>query len=170
MFPLARRVCPAQDGRTTSMEFPVMSRASGQARSGAHRFTDTATGAMARMFAAWSRVPRFKQRSREQARWSTGGARQQTGSNRPLWEPTRPLKNRGGSSEGSDSDTCARLRLPDDPSRSLTLRRTARYGLVGSDTEEVTGSNPVAPTSKALTSGNAGQFAVWGRFGGSCTG
>jgi hypothetical protein len=25
MFPLARRVCPAQDGRTTSMEFPVMS-------------------------------------------------------------------------------------------------------------------------------------------------
>jgi hypothetical protein len=35
MFPLARRVCPAQDGRTTSMEFPVMSRASGQARPGA---------------------------------------------------------------------------------------------------------------------------------------
>jgi hypothetical protein len=26
---------------------------------------------------------------------------------------------------------------------------------VGSDTEEVTGSNPVAPTSKTLTSGNA---------------
>jgi hypothetical protein len=38
MFPLARRVCPAQDGRTTSMEFPVMSRASGQARLGVHRF------------------------------------------------------------------------------------------------------------------------------------
>jgi hypothetical protein len=38
------------------------------------------------------------------------------------------------------------------------------------DTEEVTGSNPVAPTNKPLTSGNAGQFAVWGRFGGSCTG
>jgi hypothetical protein len=37
-FPLARRVCPAQDGRTTSMEFPVMSRASGQARLGVHRF------------------------------------------------------------------------------------------------------------------------------------
>jgi hypothetical protein len=54
MFPLARRVCPAQDGRTTSMEFPVMSRASGQARLDVHRFTGTATGAMARMFAAWS--------------------------------------------------------------------------------------------------------------------
>jgi hypothetical protein len=38
MFPLARRVCPAQDGRITSMGFPVMSRASGQARPGAHRF------------------------------------------------------------------------------------------------------------------------------------
>jgi hypothetical protein len=70
--------------------------------------------------------PRFKQRSREQARWSPGGGRQQMGSNRPLCEPTRPLENRGGSSEGSDSDTCARLRLSHDPSRSLTLRRTAR--------------------------------------------
>jgi hypothetical protein len=30
MFPLARRVYPAQDGRTTAMEFPVMSRASGK--------------------------------------------------------------------------------------------------------------------------------------------
>jgi hypothetical protein len=34
MFPLARRVCPAQDGRTTSMEFPVMSRASGPSAPG----------------------------------------------------------------------------------------------------------------------------------------
>ena len=41
---------------------------------------------------------------------------------------------------------------------------------VGSDTEEVTGSNPVAPTTPPLTSGNAGQFAVRGRFGGPCTG
>ena len=38
-----------------------MSRASGQARPGAHRFAGTATGAMARMFAAWSRVRRSKQ-------------------------------------------------------------------------------------------------------------
>jgi hypothetical protein len=38
------------------------------------------------------------------------------------------------------------------------------------DTEEVTGSNPVAPTNKALTSANDGQFAVWGRFQGLCTG
>jgi hypothetical protein len=30
-----------------------------------------------------------------------------------------------------------------------------------SDTEEVTGSNPVAPTIPVLTSGNAGQLAVW---------
>jgi hypothetical protein len=35
---------------------------------------------------------------------------------------------------------------------------------VGSDTEEVTGSNPVAPTNNTVTSGNAGQFAVRGRF------
>jgi hypothetical protein len=39
----------------------MMSRASGQARPGAHRFTGTATGAMARMFAAWSQVRRSKQ-------------------------------------------------------------------------------------------------------------
>jgi len=38
------------------MEFPVMSRASGQACPDAHRFSGTATGAMARMFAACSRV------------------------------------------------------------------------------------------------------------------
>jgi hypothetical protein len=38
------------------------------------------------------------------------------------------------------------------------------------DTEGVTGSNPVAPTSKPLTSGNAGQFAVRSRFQGLCTG
>ena len=38
------------------------------------------------------------------------------------------------------------------------------------DTEEVTGSNPVAPTHKTLTSGNAGQFAVRGRFRDLCTG
>jgi hypothetical protein len=42
------------------MEFPMMSRASGQARPGAHRFSGTATGAMARTFAAWSRVRRSK--------------------------------------------------------------------------------------------------------------
>jgi hypothetical protein len=50
------------------------------------------------------------------------------------------------------------------------VRRTGRQRLVGSDTEEVTGSNPVAPTITALTSANAGQFAAWGRFGGPCTG
>ena len=38
-----------------------MSRASGHAQLGVHRFTGTATGAMARMFAAWSRVRRSKQ-------------------------------------------------------------------------------------------------------------
>jgi hypothetical protein len=31
-------------GGITSMEFPVMSRASGQVRPGAHRFSGTATG------------------------------------------------------------------------------------------------------------------------------
>jgi hypothetical protein len=39
------------------------------------------------------------------------------------------------------------LGLSDDPSRSLTMRCTGWQRLVGSDTEEVTGSNPVAPTS-----------------------
>jgi hypothetical protein len=43
------------------MEFPVMSRASGQARPSVHRFSGTATAAMARTFAAWSRVRRPKQ-------------------------------------------------------------------------------------------------------------
>jgi hypothetical protein len=38
-----------------------MSQASGQAHPGAHRFTGAATGAMARRFAAWSRVRRCRQ-------------------------------------------------------------------------------------------------------------
>jgi hypothetical protein len=38
-----------------------MSRVSGQARPGAHRFTGAATRATARMFAAWSRLRRSKQ-------------------------------------------------------------------------------------------------------------
>src|SRR5829696_8460587 len=59
-FPLATRVCPAQDGRTTAMEFPVISRASAT-RPGAHRLTGTATGAMAHLFAARSPVRRSKQ-------------------------------------------------------------------------------------------------------------
>jgi hypothetical protein len=80
---------------------------------------------------------------------------QQTGSNRPPWGPTRYLEKRGRSSDSSGTDTFAHLRLFDDPSRSLTIRRSGRHTLVGSDTEEVTGSNPVAPTNKALTSGNA---------------
>jgi hypothetical protein len=50
-LPLARGVLPAQDGRITSMEFPVMSRRSGQSRPSAHRFSGTAT-AVARTFAA----------------------------------------------------------------------------------------------------------------------
>ena len=59
--------------------------------------------------------------------------------------------------------------------RDLGERLLAQRFLGFADTEEVTGSNPVAPTSKTLTSGNdaaltitvlsrrnAGQFAVWG--------
>jgi hypothetical protein len=44
----------------------------------------------------------------------------------------------------------------------LPRRSTAGHGrqAIRSDTEQVTGSNPVAPTIQALTSGNAGQFAV----------
>jgi len=48
---------------------------------------------------------------------------------------------------GSGSYTASHLWLSIDPSRSLTLRSTLRAGCVGSDTEEVTGSNPVAPTT-----------------------
>jgi hypothetical protein len=48
--------------------------------------------------------------------------------------------------------TCGFLTVVHD---SLTLQCTGRIVGVGSDTEEVTGSNPVAPTNKALTSGNA---------------
>jgi hypothetical protein len=44
----------------------------------------------------------------------------------------------------------------------LNVRRTGHLGLVGSDTEGVTGSNPVAPTNNSLTSGNAGQVALLG--------
>jgi hypothetical protein len=86
------------------------------------------------------------------------------------------------------SDACGSGRVPSVEGERLTGRqesvslRRLRSGVTwengvehsGSrgfaDTEGVTGSNPVAPTSKALTSGNAGQLAVWGRFGGSCTG
>jgi hypothetical protein len=42
----------------------------------------------------------------------------------------------------------------------LGERRVAQRSLCFADTEGVTGSNPVAPTMKALTSGNAGQVAV----------
>jgi hypothetical protein len=38
------------------------------------------------------------------------------------------------------------------------------------DTEGDGGSTPPAPTTKSLTSRNAGQLAVRGRFGGPCTG
>jgi hypothetical protein len=52
------------------------------------------------------------------------------------------------------------LPLSDDPSRYSTVRRTCWLKLVGSDTEEVTGSNPVAPTTKPLTSENAVAFTT----------
>jgi len=46
----------------------------------------------------------------------------------------------------------------------LGKRRVAQRFPVFSDTEEVTGSNPVAPTNKTLTSGNAaGPFPSHGR-------
>jgi hypothetical protein len=40
-------------------------------------------------------------------------------------------------------------------------REQAAHLVNGTDPEEVTGSNPVAPAIKALTSGNAGRLAVW---------
>jgi hypothetical protein len=36
------------------------------------------------------------------------------------------------------------------------------------DTEEVTGSNPVAPTDSALSSGNAGQYRYLEALSGGC--
>jgi hypothetical protein len=63
----------------------------------------------------------------------------------------RPLENRGGSSESSGTDAFAHLRLSDDLSRSLTIRRSGRQRLVGSDTEEDGGSTPPAPTTPALS-------------------
>src|SRR5512132_1326390 len=57
------------------------------------------------------------------------------------------MENRGGSSERPGADASVHLRLSIDPSRSLTIRRTGRQRCVGSDTEGVTGSNPVAPTT-----------------------
>jgi hypothetical protein len=59
---------------------------------------------------------------------------------------------------------------------STQLTRQTSHGAAGrpsspdlSDTEEVTGSNPVAPTIQPLTSGNAGQLHVRGRVGGLCS-
>jgi hypothetical protein len=47
------------------------------------------------------------------------------------------------------------VRFLDDPSRSLTVRRSCRPRLVGSDTEEDGGSTPPAPTTPILTSAYA---------------
>jgi hypothetical protein len=69
------------------------------------------------------------------------------GSNRPRWGSVRLLEKRDGSSEGSGADNYAHLQPSNDPSRFLTVRRTCPAGRVGSDTEEVTGSNPVAPST-----------------------
>jgi hypothetical protein len=107
--------------------------------------------------------PEVRKHTRDDVAGESG---QQTGSNRPPWGPTQALRNRGRSWEDSGSDTGSRLRLSIDPPPSVTVRCTGRQRLVGSDTEGVTGSNPVAPTTKTLTSGNAGQFAISGRFRG----
>jgi hypothetical protein len=76
--------------------------------------------------------------------WVASG--QQTGSNRSSWEPSQSLEDCGGLSERSGVDTWPHLRLSEDPSGSLTIRCTGPRRLVGFDTEEVTGSKPVAPT------------------------
>src|SRR5215211_4388213 len=51
-LPLARRVYPAQDGRTTSMEFPGDEPNLGPSTSGCPPVRCTATGAMVRIFLA----------------------------------------------------------------------------------------------------------------------
>ena len=61
MFPLARRVCPAQAGWNYLHGISGDEPSLGPCTSGCPPFTGTATGARARMFAAWSRVRRSKQ-------------------------------------------------------------------------------------------------------------
>jgi site-specific recombinase XerD len=80
----------------------------------------------------------------------------------PRWGRDRAVNDRNAAdNHGQPRPSSVQLSSPPPPS-------TAGHGHqpIRSDTEGVTGSNPVAPTSKALTSGNAGQFAVWGRFRG----
>jgi hypothetical protein len=104
------------------------------------------------------------------------------------WQATAPAHPGTPPSRPCRSPTCwppsgVRSSLPDieqvspsSPPRQKSWR-SRQHGLQQgyerrktSDTEEVTGSNPVAPTMPTLTSGNAGQLAVWGWFGGPCTG
>src|SRR5829696_2873780 len=63
--------------------------------------------------------------------------------------------NRGRSLERPGVDIFVHLRLFIDPPQSLTVRRTGRQRLVGSDTEEDGGSTPPAPTTPVLTSAYA---------------
>jgi hypothetical protein len=93
---------------------------------------------------SWSRTSGSVRRGSRRA--ATGCRRDQD----DRWRTVAHCRGRGHYS-------CAHLRLSDDPSQSLTVRRPCRARLVGSDTEEVTASNPVAPTMPALTSA----FAQW---------
>jgi hypothetical protein len=92
-----------------------------------------------------------------------GAPGQQTGSNRRPSGPIRPMENRGGMSERPSADICSYLRLSGDPSGSLTIRRTGRQWLVGSDTEEDGGSTPPAPTIPTRTIFLRAPVPCWAR-------
>jgi hypothetical protein len=61
MVPLVRRICPASSRYNYLNGISGDEPSLGPSASGCHRFIGTATGAMARMFAAWSWVRRSKQ-------------------------------------------------------------------------------------------------------------
>jgi hypothetical protein len=69
------------------------------------------------------------------------------GQQSPAVKINTTLMERDGSWVPLGGGTFVHLPLSNDPYRPLTVEYSCRERLVGSDTEEVTGSNPVAPTS-----------------------
>ena len=86
------------------------------------------------------------------------------GSNRPSWGSSQALTNCDRSWEDSGSDSASHVRLSIDPPPSVTIRRTGRSRLVGSDTEEDGGSTPPAPTLLTLSSTNANPVVLLERL------
>jgi hypothetical protein len=75
---------------------------------------------------------------------ASGSRRAATDRRRDQHDPWRTVADRRMARAMTPSFTCGFLMILPGP---LTVRRTGSQSLVGSDTEEVTGSNPVAPTT-----------------------